>query len=547
MTSLRVQGIRVTLGVVTVLDGVDLAADPGQRVGIVGPNGVGKSTLLRAIAGQLPIERGTITLAPPTATVGYLSQEPQRLEGEDVTGYLMRRTGVAAAQSALDAATQGLADGDANAADAYSEAFERWMTLGAADLDARIGEVWADLGLEPRLLNEPMTVLSGGEAARASLAALLLSRYDVFLLDEPTNDLDLDGLARLERFVTSQSAPIVLVSHDRTFLANTVTHVVELDEFTRATSAFGGGWQAYIDEREAARRHAWEAFDEYDAKRKNLAGRAQREREWASEGVGKAKKNLAEKDKSIRQYRISQSEQLAGKAARTEKAIERLDVAEKPREPWKLNLTMAAAERSGDVVFRLHGAVVTRPSFTLGPIELEIGAGERVALVGPNGSGKTSLLNLLLGRIQPDAGERWQGPGVVVGELEQVRSQLGDAGSLLEAFMKATGMTIPDARTLLAKLGLVAEHVTRPTRSLSPGERTRAVLGLLMVNGSNCLVLDEPTNHLDLPAIEQLEQALDGFPGAVLLVTHDRSMLERVTVTRTIRLDDGKVVADDAT
>ena len=287
--SLRVQGIRVTLGVTTVLDGVDLAADPGQRVGIVGPNGVGKTTLLRAIAGQVRIERGRVLLTPTGATVGYLTQEPQRVVGENVRAFLHRRTGVAAAQSALDEATDALAAAAAGADDAYSDAFERWMALGAPDLDARIGEVWSTLGLAARLLDEPTTVLSGGEAARASLAALLLSRYDVFLLDEPTNDLDLDGLRRLEQFVTSQSAPIVLVSHDRTFLANTVTHVVEIDEFARTASTFAGGWRAYIDERDAAQRHAWEAFEEYDTKRKTLAGRAQREREWASQGLGKAK------------------------------------------------------------------------------------------------------------------------------------------------------------------------------------------------------------------------------------------------------------------
>jgi ATPase subunit of ABC transporter with duplicated ATPase domains len=307
---------------------------------------------------------------------------------------------------------------------------------------------------------------------------------------------------------------------------------------------FSGGWDAFLAERDLAARHARERYEEYADKRANLAGRAQREREWATQGASKAKKNPADNDKNIKAFKINQSEQLAGKAARTEKAMGRLEVVDEPREAWQLRLTFGETARSGDVVARLTGAVASNGSFVLGPVDLTIGAGDRVAIVGHNGSGKSTLLDVVLGRRPLDAGDRWFGPGVVVGELEQRREQLSDDATVLAAFMAATGMLVPEARTLLAKFGIGAGEVDRPTVSLSPGERTRLVLALLMATGTNCIVLDEPTNHLDLPAIEQLEQALDAFGGTVLLVTHDRALLESVRLTRTIRLEAGKVVAD---
>ena len=393
-----------------------------------------------------------------------------------------------------------------------------------------------------------MPTLSGGEAARCGLAALVLSRYAVYPLDEPTNDLDLDGLARLEAWMAGLDAGVVLVSHDRTFLANVITHVLELDEFTHRGTLFAGGWTAYVEERETARRHAWEKFEDYDTKRKGLASRAQREREWATQGLSKAKASASdEKDKFIRAYKVNQTEQLAGRAARTEKAIERLETAEKPREAWQLRLTVGSPGRSGDVVVRLTDAVVRRDSFQLGPITLEIGYGERIAIVGHNGSGKSTLIDTILGRRPLDEGERWFGSGVKIGEIEQARAQLSggpdDEVTFLRTFIDATGLTVSDARTLLAKFGLVGDHVDRPAATLSPGERTRAVLALLMANGANCMVLDEPTNHLDLPAIEQLEAALDTFEGTVVLVTHDRALLDHVRITRTLRLEAGLIVS----
>ena len=531
--TLIARDLTLSFGDQLVLDSVDVGVAAHDRVGVVGPNGTGKTTLLRVLAGLHLPDRGSVALAPPTATVGYLPQEPERRAGETVRTFFARRTGVTTAAAELESATVTIASDH----DRYDTALERWLALGGADLDARIGPVWAGLGLDARLLEQDMTTLSGGQAARTSLGAILLSQFDVFLLDEPTNDLDFDGLDRLEGFLDGLPGAAMIVSHDRSFLERTITSVLELDGQSHRARVFAGGWLAYLEERETARRHAEEAFEVYQAKRSTLEDRARSQRQWAVQGVNKAKKNPKDNDKAQRDFRLNRTEKQAAKVRVTEKALDRLDVVDKPWEGWQLQLSIASAPRSGAVVARLQDAVVQRGEFTLGPVDVEVGWAERVAILGPNGSGKTTLLNALLGRLPLTAGTQWLGPGVVVGEIDQARDRLATGGPVLDAFVEASGVQRQqEARSLLAKFGLGAEHISRPIMSLSPGERTRAVLAVLMARGTNCLVLDEPTNHLDLEAIEQLEQAIETFDGTLLLVTHDRRLLDGVRIDRTITL-----------
>ncbi|HEV7907436.1 MAG TPA: ABC-F family ATP-binding cassette domain-containing protein [Pseudonocardiaceae bacterium] len=526
-----------------LFSGLDLVVAPGDVIGLVGVNGAGKSTLLRTLGGLIPAEQGSVRLSPPTATVGHLPQEPERRPGETVRQFLARRTGVSGAQLDLDAATAALTDGAPGSDDAYADALERWLALGGADLEERAEEIVSDLGLKVSL-DQPMTALSGGQAARAGMASLLLSRYDVFLLDEPTNDLDLDGLERLERFVTELRAGTVLVSHDREFLTRTVTRVVELDLAQQQVRTYGGGYQAYLDEREVARRHAREDYEEFANTRSSLEARANTQRAWMEKGVKNARRKASDNDKIGRKFRSEATEKQAAKARQTERLIERLDVVDEPRKEWELRMEIAAAPRAGAIVAALRGAVVDRGSFVLGPVNLQIDWADRVAITGANGSGKSTLLSALLGRIPLSSGHASLGPGVVVGEVDQARELFLGEQALVDAFgALVPEMASADVRTLLAKFGLKAAHVMRPAASLSPGERTRAALALLQARGVNLLVLDEPTNHLDLPAIEQLESALASYPGTLLLVTHDRRMLDAVQTNRHLIVDAGRVSA----
>jgi ATPase subunit of ABC transporter with duplicated ATPase domains len=530
------RGVTKYRGAQAVLDTVAVSIGAETRLGVLGPNGVGKTTLLRILAGLDQPDEGRVTLLPSTATVGYLAQERDALEGETLAEYLARRTGVAEAEAVLDRAAGALSSSDQRADSRYDAALERYLALGGPDLEARAGSVCDDLALPASLLDLGMSQLSGGQAARAALAALLLSKFDIVLLDEPTNDLDFEGLERLEDFLERRGGGLVVVSHDRAFLERIVTSVGEIDPGSHMLTLYRGGWEAYLEARATGQRHAEETYLAYSAERDRLVQRARQQRKWAVSGVSKASNDPKDKDKVQRDFRINRTEKQASKVRATERALERLTEAEKPFEPWLLRLEMAAAPRSGDVVSRLEAAVIRLGSWQLGPVDLEIRWGDRLAILGRNGVGKTTLLSAILGTLPLDAGRRWVGPRVVFGELGQARQRFGADEPLMTGFLAESGLPTREARSLLAKFDLGPGEVERHFATLSPGERTRAELALLMSKGTNCLVLDEPTNHLDLPAIEQLEAALSSWNGTLLLVTHDRRLLDAVSLSGTFEI-----------
>jgi ATPase subunit of ABC transporter with duplicated ATPase domains len=537
---LSAKAVTFRRGTRLILDRISLSIGPRTRLGVVGPNGVGKSTLLRILADEETPESGTVERSPADLHVGYLSQEPDAGKGETIRAYLARRTGVAAAGAELDRLTAAMAD-DPSQVGRYSEALDRFLALGGDDFDARVGLVAADVGLPPDLHEVAVSDLSGGEAARAGLAAVLLARFDVFLLDEPTNDLDFAGLDRLETFLASVPGGVAVVSHDRAFLDRVVTRILEIDEHRHTSTEYAGAWSEYIERRALARSQQSEAYEAWSAERSRLQQRIRNQRSWSEQGVRTAVRKPRDHDKAQRGFFVNRTEKQASKVRQSEKALARLGTVEKPWEGWDLQLDLTPAGRSGAVVARLDRAVVRRGRFQLGPVDLELSWADRVAITGPNGGGKSTLLAALFGHLPLAEGRRWLGPSVVVGELDQHRAHLDAGRDLLGGFATATGVRPESARSTLAKFGLGASHVGRRPTALSPGERTRALLAALMATGTNCLVFDEPTNHLDLPAIEALEQAMERFQGTLLVVSHDRWLLEALTVNRTWVVEGGRV------
>jgi ATPase subunit of ABC transporter with duplicated ATPase domains len=439
--TLAARTISKSYGETVVLDGLSLTVTPSSRIGVVGPNGIGKSTLLRLLAGLDEPDSGTVSREPPSLAVAYLAQEHAE-------------------------------DG-----------------------------------------------LSGGEAARRKLEAILAADADVLLLDEPTNDLDFAALELLERFVDSHGGGVVAVSHDRAFLER-MTSIVEFEAETRRVRVYTGGWSEFVAQRAAARERHESAYAGYRVERERLEEQARRMRRWEERGYGQGRKKKKTKD--------------IKKAAA--KKLGRLERVDKPWTPWELRLELSPPQRGGGLVARLAGAVVERDGFRVGPVDLELRHGDRLALLGRNGAGKTTLLKCLLGELPLASGERRLGPGTILGELPQGVGPFAGDERLLDAFVERSGLGVGDARSLLATFALGADDVLRPGRSLSPGERSRAAIALLAARGVNALILDEPTNNLDLEAIEQLELALQSYDGAAVLVTHDRRFLEAFSATHTLEV-----------
>jgi ATP-binding cassette subfamily F protein 3 len=524
MSLLQVRGVAKSFGSRLILDGLDLDVEPGARLGLIGPNGGGKSTLLRIVAGEETADRGDLTQRRGLV----LAFLPQQLEGDARDSLATLR----AARPDLDEleAELALVEEQLGSAGAdldrmtrllrrQEDLIERWTSAGGPGFDGRARALLAEVGLDDEDLTKPTQVLSGGQRKLVGLAACLLRDPDVLLLDEPEAHLDVEAREHTEQLMRSFDGAVVAVSHDRYLLDETVSQIAELEG--GRIRIWPGNYSAYTVARELEQQRQQQLYVTQQKEIARLEEAIRRFKDWA---------NRVPDERHIKQARNKQRQ------------IDRMEKVDRPvLERRRIALELHPHARGGERVVELGGVSVSlggRP--VLGGVDLTVLRGERIGVVGDNGAGKSVLLRLLAGELEPSEGERKAGPSIRFGRLAQDRRPPDPGATPLQLVRLEAPISEGEAVSRLMKFRFNYEQVGRPIGSLSGGEWTRLQLLLLMLQGANCLLLDEPTNHLDIESVEMLETALEDFDGTAIFVSHDRYFLDRIA-DRIVEVADGAV------
>jgi ATPase subunit of ABC transporter with duplicated ATPase domains len=525
---LVLKNIHKRFGIQRVLEGVSFSVGEGQKTAIVGGNSTGKSTLLRIIAGDETFERGERIL-PNRILIGYLPQETPVFEEETIEEYLFRQSGIKEHQDIIEVTREYLTDEHQLARfEAATLAYEK---LGGAFFLKKAHKHLRGLLMHTLPLNTPAQILSGGQKRKLALAGVLLRGVDLLVLDEPTNNLDLPALLYLEKFLSQSKATVVMASHDRVFLDKIVQKIFEIDWYTRQVSQFAGGYTDYAEQKQHKLRRADELWRAETVERGRLESSEMEKRNWVDK-LDHVKKR--DNNKLVSNYKIERAAKKFHAAATSiVTRAERMHKHEEPilRKPPEILLKVPSKEK-GSIVFK--GATLGYPSgFQLAGCSMTIPFGMKLALLGDNGVGKTTFLKTLIGEQALLAGKLTVGAGVTFGYFMQEHDLLDQEQTVHEYLKRNEALVFNKDEILfeIGRFGLPPDTIDDKIKYLSPGGRVRMILARLVLSGANTLILDEPTNHLDLDAIEALEDALEGFPGTLIVVSHDRMFLDHLGIT----------------
>ena len=537
---LRVNNISKSYKGKTILNQIGFTLNSGEKIGLVGCNGVGKSTLMRIISGIEKADEGTIEIDNPEF-VGYLRQEFKiNEENETIVSFLKKEIGIDDIEANLKTLEETMGE-DTEKIEKYCELQEKYSLLDGYNFDYKLDTILNGLGMGKEFKDRRISELSGGQKNKVMLALVLLKGAELILLDEPTNNLDLKSIEWLEEYLSTLDIPCLIVSHDRRFLDKVTTKTIEIDEFERTCKEYPGNYLEYVEFKKKEEEKQLELYSSQQEQIKVLQDSIKQKKDWAIKG---RKQGVKDNDKYTRGYERDRASGLASKAKQIEKQIQQMDKIERPKTRNKLQIKINTSKMKGSTNISFKDLVCGyEKGFQTEPVSLDCHFGQKIIIIGDNGSGKTTFLKTLMKEQKPISGNVDIGSALKIGYIAQDTKENTDL-TIDEYIKKSIDYeNLQDKSmiyTVMKQFNFAYEDKDKKYSELSPGERTRIHLAIFSLLDINTLILDEPTNHLDIEALEALEEVLENFEGTVIAISHDREFIEKVCPDRILEMVDGK-------
>lgn len=521
---IRADKIHKTYGTITTLEDISFSLERGQKAGLIGYNGTGKTTLLKILAGLVEPDSGKVTVRKSTV-IGYMPQDMSLVSDETIRDYVRRVSGIATLEEQMEKSPEMMA---------------KYECRNGYTFYHRLNVMLAGFGLADISSDRPINSLSSGQKSKVFMAGVLLSDPDILLLDEPTNNLDLPALIWLEDFLTRIDTACIIVSHDRLFLDRIVRKIFDIDWHTRALNITNGRYSDYLVRKEKELARQWREHEAQQGEVKRLEDQARKKKQEALSG---SRYMSTDNDKFLRGFKRDRAAKSGKQAKAIEKRIKQMDIVEKPveRDMFRIHLRPTKPEGTRDITITDVVAGYADNGFKIGPISLSIPYSSRVVILGLNGSGKTTLLRTISGELPVLEGKANRGNALVIGNLTQEHNNLPREESIKDFLTRRAGIQVQEVYALAVKFGFKAAEIDKTIATLSPGGRARLLFALFSALSANVLILDEPTNHLDFEALEALEEAVTNYEGTIVLISHDRRFLEKFQPTDTYVLSKGKL------